>query len=308
MKVLILGFGNVVHGIEKDNRTQNFSHSRVLKELCAHKVYVFDPYAGDEKISIMAQLGFEYCDLKKISSLKIDLVIAALPTSEINSLIEILSIIKFDMLILEKPVSYTKRSFELLFDKIKDKPFQINYQRNWDRGYKLLKQRLSDENILYAHFETTSAIAQSSSHMLELVLQFFPDLRIEHISKNGPDRVIGTIIETGALVVAKKDNIPVIIRCCSNVLGRFVFRGIIECENCRYIFDEGIGNIRIQKKKIGNPRIGMEIEAFGREETLYIWDVENWIFGCYDEVLNRSVDPNVLKRARQVVEIIERVM
>ena len=305
-----LGFGSTVYDIQLDGRKQVFSHVEALNLLNFKISQVYDKYPSENALKFCSDNNISLTDnINKIYP-DIDILIVALPTSEIDVAYEFVERFNPRMVVLEKPISYssskTIRIFELLNSR--EICFYVNYQRNFDKGYEIIRKEILLNKVITANFETTTAVAQGSSHMIELVLSFFPEYKILKTKSIKSIRVVNGVEEPGGwLVLSNGDSLVTLMMNSSSKL-EGIFRGRIVFENYEIIFDEGNQIIEKVFYGIGNDRLG-KIRTTQSSKIIYNWGNEEWILGTYKRILeNKTANQEETTRWINVSRIIEQIM
>ena len=313
--VLMIGFGNVAFKIGDDNRIQKFSHISVLEQLGIKVTAIIDRqpspqallYAKEKNIPIF----HNYQSLLENDGSYFDLGVFCLPTIRADISLEILNTMSFGRVLLEKPVSYNPAIAKSIFSRLKetDTRFTINYQRNWDAGYLKVIEWIQKNSVTDAYCRSSTAIAQSGSHMIELILRFFPETEMYYCRPLESKRLIGgEVKEPGAIILFSDKDKQICANFDSSLRNEFIFSGTIFSKTGCLYFDEGEGIIRVTTKQKGNKRIGSEIIYYNDPKILYSWKDEDWLLGCYKDLLsNKNLKP-LQDRSLQVVEIINNVM
>lgn len=315
ISVLMIGFGNVAFKIGNDKRMQKFSHVSVLEQLNIRVTAIIDRkpspearlYAAEKNIPLFEN----YQNALETFGNHFDLGVFCLPTIRADISLEILNVMSFDRVLLEKPVSYDLSMAKRIFSRLKDTDtrFSINYQRNWDAGYSNVINWIQENVVTDVYCRSSTAIAQSGSHMVELIFRLFPDAEMKYSLPLESKRLIGgEVQEPGAIILFSAKDTQICANFDSSLPNEFIFSGIIYSTSGCLSFDEGEGSVRISTKQKGNKRIGSEIIYYNDSELLYEWQDEPWLYGCYQDLLsNKSLKP-LQDRSLQVVEVINNIM
>tara|TARA_B100000029_G_scaffold460189_1_gene490945 strand:- start:9757 stop:10722 length:966 start_codon:yes stop_codon:yes gene_type:complete len=313
--VLLVGFGNVASTIDNDGRSQLFGHIGALNSLNIKISAVVENNPSTVAIDYCAKNNIRlFSDYKRILSSgkkEFDLGIFCLPTSKAAVIQEIINDIAFNNVLLEKPVSYEKKLAQNIFQSLnKSKTrFIINYQRNWDEGYKKISQWINNNKVTDAYFRTSTAIAQSGSHMLELIFRMFPKSEVVSILRLDSKRLVGNeVAEPGVAIHFICDKTNIFFICDSAEVNEFTFSGVIHSETEKLSFDEGTGEVTVARKNLGNKRIGPQITSYIDALVLHKWVNEKWIEGCYETLLARDNLEKYHARSIKVVHIIDNIM
>ena len=315
ISVLMIGFGNVAFKIGHDNRIQKFSHVSVLEQLDIKVTAIIDRkpspearlYASEKNIPLFDN----YQNVLETFGSHFDLGVFCLPTIRADISLEILNAMSFDRVLLEKPVSYDPSTAKSIFSRLKetDTRFSINYQRNWDAGYSRVIEWIQENIVTDVYCRSSTAIAQSGSHLIELIFRFFPDAEMRHCRPLESKRLIGgEVQEPGAVILFSAKDTQICANFDSSLPNEFMFSGIIYSTTGCLSFDEGEGLVRISAKQKGNERIGSEIIFYNDPEILYRWKDEDWLYGCYQDLLSNKSLKALQDRSLQVVEVINNVM
>jgi predicted dehydrogenase len=315
ISVLLIGCGNAALTIGDDKRFQNFSHVSALKDLNIEITAIIDNcpsseakmYARNNNIVIHR----DYDSVIEEYGNKFDLGIFCLPTTNADVTKEILQNINFKRVLLEKPVSYDSLLAKEIFSILRNNNsrFIVNYQRNWDLGYDSISKWIQNNVITDAYFRTSSAIAQSGSHMIELILRFFPSARVEYSRPLQSRRLVGgKVAEPGASIIFSQEDTQIYSIFDSPLPDEFLFSGkIYSTTGCLY-FDEGEGVITLKEKVKGNVRIGSQIIYYKNPSIVYEWTNEDWLKGCYEALMDNDNLISLQDRSIEVVKIIENIM
>ena len=312
---LMIGFGNVAFKIGNDKRMQKFSHVSVLEQLNIRIAAIIDRnpssearlYATENNIPLFEN----YQNVLESFGNHFDLGIFCLPTIRADISLEILNVMSFDRVLLEKPVSYDPSMAKRIFSRLKktDTRFSINYQRNWDAGYLKVIEWVQENIVTDVYCRSSTAIAQSGSHMIELIFQLFPEAKMRHFRPLESKRLIGgEVQEPGAVILFSAKDSQICANFDSSLPNEFIFSGIIYSTSGCLFFDEGEGSVRISTKQKGNKRIGSEIIFYNKPEVLYEWKDEPWLYGCYKDLLSDKNLKPLQDRSLQVIEVINNVM
>lgn len=315
ISVLMIGFGNVAFKIGHDNRIQKFSHVAVLEQLNIKVSAIIDIkpspearlYASEKNIPLFDN----YQNVLEIFGSHFDLGVFCLPTFRADVALGILNAMSFDRVLLEKPVSYDPSTAKSIFSRLKetDTRFSVNYQRNWDVGYSEVIKWVQENTITDAYFRSSTAIAQSGSHMIELIFRLFPDAKMWNFLPLESKRLIGgEVQEPGAVVLMTSKDRQICANFDSSLPNEFIFSGTIYSTTGCLSFDEGEGLVRISRKQKGNKRIGSEIIFYNDPEVLYEWKDEPWLYGCYQDLFSSKSHKALQDRSLQVVEVISKIM
>lgn len=315
LSAVIFGFGNVAFKIGKDKRTQKFDHMSVLSSLKVKIVAIVDAspseealyYASEKKIPLFKS----YKNVLENFGSHFDLGVFCLPTSKADVTLGILNVMSFDRVLLEKPVSYNADIAKKIFSKLRDTEtrFSINYQRNWDAGYLKILKWIQKNTITDAYYRSSTAIAQSGSHMIELIFRLFPDAKMQNFLALESKRLIaGEVSEPGAFILLTSKDAQICANFDSSLPNEFVFSGTIYSTTGRLTFDEGEGFVSISKKQRGNKRIGSDIIFYDDPEVLYEWKDEPWLYGCYKDLFSGKSHKTLQDRSLKVVEVINKIM
>lgn len=315
ISVLMIGFGNVAFNIGRDNRMQKFSHVSVLEHLNIRVTAIIDRkpspearlYATEKNIPLFEN----YQNVLETFGSHFDLGVFCLPTIRADISLEILNAMSFDRVLLEKPVSYDSSMAKRIFSRLKetDTRFSVNYQRNWDAGYSEVIKWIQENTITDAYFRSSTAIAQSGSHMIELIFRLFPDAEMWNCLPLESKRLIGgEVREPGAVVLMTSKDTQICANFDSSLPNEFIFSGTIYSTTGCLSFDEGEGLVRISRKQKGNKRIGSEIIFYNDPEVLYEWKDEPWLYGCYQDLFSSKSHKALQDRSLQVVEVISKIM
>ena len=308
--ICFLGFGSTVFDIQLDGRKQVFSHVEALNLLNFKISQVYDKYPSENALKFCSDNNISLTDnINKIYP-DIDILIVALPTSEIEVAYEFVRRFNPRMVVLEKPVSYSSSKTIKMFKLLNSKKisFFVNYQRNFDIGYEIIRQEIISNKVITASFETTTAIAQGSSHMIELVLSLFPEYELLKAKSIKSIRAVNGIKEPGGwLVLSNGDSLVTVIMNSSPKL-EYIFKGRIVFENYEIVFDEGNKTIEKISYGIGNDR-QRTIRTSQSPEIIYNWENEEWILGTYKRVLeDKTANQEETSRWVNVCRIIEQIM
>ena len=313
--VLMFGFGNVAFKIDQDNREQKFSHIAVLDQLDIKVTAIIEKNPSTEALAYTNNnnipLFKTYHEVVKTFGTNFDLGIFCLPTAAADTCLEILNVMTFARAILEKPISYDPGMAKKIFGRLRetDTRFSVNYQRNWDAGYSKIIKWIQENNITDAYCRSSTAIAQSGSHMIELILRLFPNAEILYSRPLESKRLIGgQVQEPGAAILFLDEDIYISTNFDSSTPSEFKFSGVIYSTSGYLSFDEGEGVIKSFAKRKGNKRMGSEIIFYNDPEVLYEWKDEPWLYGCYQDLLSNKGLKALQDRSLQVVEVINNVM
>lgn len=315
VSAIIFGFGNVAFKIGQDKRTQTFDHISVLSRLNVKIAAIVDTapssearlYAIENKIPLFTN----YKNVLETFDSHFDLGVFCLPTIRGDISLEILNAMSFDKVLLEKPVSYDPYLAKKIFSRLKETNtrFSINYQRNWDEGYSKVIKWIQENIVTDVYCRSSTAIAQSGSHMLELIFRLFPDAELRYFRPLESKRLIGgEVQEPGAVILFSNKDTQIFANFDSSLPNEFIFSGIIYSTTGCLSFDEGEGLVCISRKQKGNIRIGSEIIFYDDPEILYQWKDEDWLYGCYQDLLSNKSLKDLQDRSLQVVEVINKVM
>ena len=313
--VLLVGFGNVASKIDDDGRSQLFGHIGALSALNIKLSAVIEKSPKSIAIDYCTknniQIFSDYEELISLGMRQFDLGVFCLPTSKAEVIHQIIQHIAFKNIVLVKPVSYKKELANNIFLDLKKNNvrFIVNYQRNWDEGYEKVHRWIKNNTITDAYFRTSTAIAQSGSHMLELILRFFPKAEVVNILRLDSKRIVGNeVAEPGVVIhfISNKANLFLI--CDSENINEFTFSGVIHSATGRLCFDEGEGQINLASKSLGNERIGPQITNYIDSSIMHKWVNEKWIEGCYEALLAEKNLDEYHVRSMRVVQIIDDIM
>ena len=318
-RIVLFGCGNAALTIGVDDkRGQIFSHTKAIDQLGLDLHAIVEPSPTDFAVSFARDRSIpifkNHLELEAALGSEFSCGIFCMPTFSASTISEILNFLRFERVMLEKPVAYHAAEVTEIFSKLNETGTrcEVNYQRNWDLGYSEIDRWLrSKELITDASFRSSSAIAQSGSHMIELVLRFFPGAKVEYVrALPSKRRVSGLIDEPGAFIYLKQGETNLSVVLDSPVQDEFHFGGTINSIDEQISFDEGCGIIEVAKAAKGNARIGSQISFFERPDQLYEWVSEEWILGAYRSLYQGDFFESRVRRERsvKVVEIIERVM
>lgn len=269
IKILIVGFGNAAYGIDKDKRLIKYSHFYALKSLNLHKKIsaILDPNVS--KIKFPKELA----KVEKFSSLKklykkfraFDLVIVLVPTLfAVDITKQILTKIKFQYLMIEKPVSTSLNKFLSLYKILHKKEiiWRVNYQRNFDTNINYLKKFISLNKPYLFFLETSNAVIQSGSHFIELVLDLFNNLvPVSFNDTSNKHRIINGKKDPNGVMILKNKYTTIILSFLGGSNNNFKSNIFLKSDKKYLIYNEVAGKVEIGDVKIDQiRRIGKNCE------------------------------------------------
>ncbi len=310
--ILIVGFGNVAYNIDNDKRLIKFSHFQALKDLnliknvkaiCDINIDKIKFPKNLRKVAKFSNLN----DLKK-KFISFDLVIVLVPTlNYVKTVKKLIQNFNFKYLMIEKPITTSLKEFDVLNKLLFEKKiiFTINYQRNWDKNINKIKSFIDQNKPYLINIETSSAIIQSGSHFIELILKLYPNIQpMTYVDTISNHRLINNKKDpNGVMVLGDKHNI-IIMSFLSSSRNYFKSKMIFKSDKKYMIYDEVKGVMSIGNVKFDSLRVGKKCEYDSLPNKIIKLKNDNLLYKSYIELLNlKKTDIFSIRRARRVIEI-----
>ena len=207
---------------------------------------------------------------------------------------------------LEKPITTSLKEFDVLNKLLFKKKiiFTINYQRNWDKNINKIKSFIDQYNPYLINIDTSSAIIQSGSHFIELILKLYPNIQpMTYVDTISNHRFINNKKDPNGVMVLRDKNNIVIISFLSSSKNYFKSKMIFKSDKKYMIYDEVKGVMSIGNVKFDSLRVGKKCEYDSLPNKIIKLKNENLLSKAYIELLNLKKTDTSIRRARRVIEI-----